>query len=130
MKRVTNEEVEAARSPKGGWTRATLAKWGVPWPPPRGWRRVITLDHPRKRGQAESTDSRPIRGPKYTEGSDDGSLPWDDNDETPEYQLDAAVQKAREMLLAFDRAFPLVNEEAEKWLLTAYVANQTGILPR
>ncbi|WP_328929954.1 hypothetical protein OG429_38870 [Streptomyces sp. NBC_00190] len=34
------EEVEAARSPKGGYSRAQLAAWGVPWPPPKGWKAV------------------------------------------------------------------------------------------
>lgn len=34
----TPAEIEAARSPAGGWTRATLAGWGVPWPPPKGWK--------------------------------------------------------------------------------------------
>jgi hypothetical protein len=38
----TEEEIEAARSPRGGWTRKTLAKWGVGWPPPKGWKRKIT----------------------------------------------------------------------------------------
>lgn len=31
-------EIIAARTPKGGWTRETLESWGVPWPPPKGWR--------------------------------------------------------------------------------------------
>ena len=35
---VTKEEIEEAKSPKGGWTKKQLAKWGVPWPPPKGWR--------------------------------------------------------------------------------------------
>lgn len=39
--KVTAEEIEAARSPRGGWTKATLAKWGVPWPPPKGWRQRL-----------------------------------------------------------------------------------------
>ena len=38
MNRPTPEQIDAARTPKGGWTRETLAKWGVPWPPPKGWR--------------------------------------------------------------------------------------------
>lgn len=38
---VTYEEMEAAKSPRGGWTRKTLAGWGVPWPPPSGWRRQL-----------------------------------------------------------------------------------------
>ncbi|GGV91772.1 hypothetical protein GCM10010228_82920 [Streptomyces massasporeus] len=36
------EEVEAARSPKGGYSRAQLAAWGVPWPPPKGWKDELT----------------------------------------------------------------------------------------
>ena len=23
---------------RGGWTRASLAEWGIPWPPPKGWK--------------------------------------------------------------------------------------------
>lgn len=37
----TEEEIEAARTPKGGFTRAQLAAWGVPWPPPKGWKRTL-----------------------------------------------------------------------------------------
>lgn len=37
-KRLTHAEIEAARTEKGGWTKAQLAKWGLPWPPPRGWK--------------------------------------------------------------------------------------------
>ncbi|MCX5077655.1 hypothetical protein OG321_34815 [Streptomyces sp. NBC_00424] len=32
------EEIDAARTPKGGWTRAQLAEWGVPWPAEKGWK--------------------------------------------------------------------------------------------
>jgi transcriptional regulator with XRE-family HTH domain len=39
--RISELEIEAERTAKGGWTRATLAKWGVPWPPPKGWRRAL-----------------------------------------------------------------------------------------
>lgn len=41
----TPAEVAAARSPKGGWTKAQLAAWGVPWPPPKGWRRRLADEH-------------------------------------------------------------------------------------
>ncbi len=37
-----NEQIEAARTPKGGWTRKQLAEWGVAWPPPKGWRKKLT----------------------------------------------------------------------------------------
>ena len=38
------DEVQAGRSPRGGFTRATLASWGVPWPPPKGWRKRLERD--------------------------------------------------------------------------------------
>ena len=41
LPKVSAAEIEAARSPRGGWTRATLAGWGVPWPPPSGWLRAL-----------------------------------------------------------------------------------------
>ncbi len=31
-------ELEASRTDKGGWGRKQLAEWGVPWPPPKGWK--------------------------------------------------------------------------------------------
>lgn len=34
----TPEQIVASMTPRGAWTRATLGSWGVPWPPPRGWR--------------------------------------------------------------------------------------------
>lgn len=37
----TSAEIEAARTPAGGWTREQLAAWGVPWPPPKGWKRAL-----------------------------------------------------------------------------------------
>lgn len=37
----TRDEIEAGRSPNGGWTREQLAEWGIPWPPPKGWRRRL-----------------------------------------------------------------------------------------
>lgn len=34
---VTREEIESAKTPKGGFTKETLAQWGVTWPPQNGW---------------------------------------------------------------------------------------------
>lgn len=31
-------EIMAARTHANAWTRDQLAKWGVPWPPPKGWK--------------------------------------------------------------------------------------------
>lgn len=36
--RVTSADIEAARSPAGGFTKETLAGWGISWPPPKGWK--------------------------------------------------------------------------------------------
>lgn len=32
------------RSPRGGWTKLSLAKLGVAWPPPKGWKRQLEND--------------------------------------------------------------------------------------
>ncbi|MDI9915452.1 hypothetical protein [Rhodococcus sp. IEGM 1379] len=41
--RSTEVEIDAARISAGGWTRETLAAWGVPWRTPKGWRRRLRL---------------------------------------------------------------------------------------
>jgi hypothetical protein len=33
--------IESAMSENGGWTKEQLAEWGVPWPPPKGWRKDL-----------------------------------------------------------------------------------------
>lgn len=38
---ITEEEILDARTPKGAWTAKQLAAWGVPWPPPHGWKAQI-----------------------------------------------------------------------------------------
>jgi hypothetical protein len=40
----TAADVDAAKTPAGGWTRAQLAEWGVEWPPPKGWRKRLIAD--------------------------------------------------------------------------------------
>jgi hypothetical protein len=44
MQLIDEEEIEAQRTSNGGWNRTQLAQWGVPWPPPAGWKSVI-LNH-------------------------------------------------------------------------------------
>jgi hypothetical protein len=41
MRIPTAAEIEAAKTPRGGWTREQLAQWGVPWPPPKGWKQRL-----------------------------------------------------------------------------------------
>ena len=38
---MTQDEIEAGRTEKGGFTRKTLKGWGVDWPPPRGWKKSL-----------------------------------------------------------------------------------------
>ena len=38
---LTAEEIDSKKTARGGWTRADLAAWGVPWPAPRGWRQAL-----------------------------------------------------------------------------------------
>jgi hypothetical protein len=41
-KRITEEEIMAKRTARGGWTKEQAAQWGVPWPLPKGWiRRLV-----------------------------------------------------------------------------------------
>jgi hypothetical protein len=51
--RPTLQEIEAAKTPAGGWTREQLAQWGVPWPPPKGWKKRL-LREASIVGQAET----------------------------------------------------------------------------
>ena len=46
MMKIADAEIEAAKSPRGGFTRQILAAWGVPWPPPKGWRRALIAGRP------------------------------------------------------------------------------------
>jgi ribonuclease HI len=35
------KEIESLKTSNGGWTRERLARWGVPWPPPKGWKKKL-----------------------------------------------------------------------------------------
>ncbi len=39
--RLTEEEIISKMTEAGGFTKAQLAKWGVPWPPPKGWKQRL-----------------------------------------------------------------------------------------
>lgn len=40
----TAREIEEGRSARGGYTRATVEKWGVPWPLQKGWRKRLLAE--------------------------------------------------------------------------------------
>jgi hypothetical protein len=37
----TVAQIEAAKTTNGGWTKKQLAAWGIPWPPPKGWKQTL-----------------------------------------------------------------------------------------
>lgn len=39
--KLTEADLEAGKSVRGGYSKAQLAKWGVPWPPPHGWKEAL-----------------------------------------------------------------------------------------
>ncbi|MAU97242.1 MAG: hypothetical protein CMP81_15385 [Fulvimarina sp.] len=41
MRPITDAEIDAGISEKGGFKRTQLAAWGVPWPAPKGWRKQL-----------------------------------------------------------------------------------------
>lgn len=45
MSTPSPEQIEAAKTARGGWTKKQLAEWGVPWPPPKGWRQNLIARH-------------------------------------------------------------------------------------
>lgn len=62
------DEIRAAATNGIGWKRATLAAWGVPWPPPKGWRAELE-----RRWRAENTPGAtgPAAGPSRCNTSAD-----------------------------------------------------------
>lgn len=66
-KRISEDEILSRQTENGGWTKATLKQWGVPWPPPKGWKNAL-IDHgvPLKKSALprNSAKNKPRRGPK------------------------------------------------------------------
>jgi hypothetical protein len=46
---VSDAEIVAAMTPKCGWKAKQLALWGVPWPPPKGWRERLVANFEAKK---------------------------------------------------------------------------------
>lgn len=58
------EEIDACKTPAGAWSRATLAEWGVPWPPPKGWRKELTRKWEKANGITSPARARDFEIPK------------------------------------------------------------------
>lgn len=41
MRKYTKAEIDALKTPNGGYDRATLKMLGVSWPPMKGWKRAL-----------------------------------------------------------------------------------------
>lgn len=48
------EEIEAAKTANGGWTREQLEKWGVSWPPTKGWKQRLIASRHEKEDDADA----------------------------------------------------------------------------
>jgi hypothetical protein len=51
---VSPEDIEAAKTAAGGWTKRQLGEWGVPWPPPSGWRQRLASNYRQRGGDERS----------------------------------------------------------------------------
>lgn len=58
---MNREEIEAGRSEKGGFSKEQLAKWGVPWPPPKGWVDALLAGQTMSEAGLRNLESSPIR---------------------------------------------------------------------
>lgn len=58
---LSNDVIVAGMSKRGGWTRKTLAGWGVPWPPPKGWRKALTEGTPIPTENVGRNNDKPMR---------------------------------------------------------------------
>jgi hypothetical protein len=69
-------EIEAARGPRGGWSSGTSAEWGVPWPPPAGWRDWLGREWARSNGSPLPRDRAPRPpDPNFPAYVTDGATP-------------------------------------------------------
>jgi hypothetical protein len=59
----TPQEVKLSKTASGIYTRKQLTVWGVPWPPQKGWQKVLReqyLANVRKRESAVPWPSKPL----------------------------------------------------------------------
>lgn len=58
MMKLTKDEIEAAKTSKGGWTKATLERWGISWPPTKDWKKKLLAGY-----EPESEPNAPESNP-------------------------------------------------------------------
>ncbi len=74
MEIMTDEQIEAGKSRRGGFTKKTLAAWGVPWPPPKGWRTALRTGQPVPKRRKRSRQMEIWRQAKRA--SEDMNMQW------------------------------------------------------
>lgn len=82
---LTEAIIESCKTASGGWTRKQLSDWGVPWPPPAGWKKkLIAKGSPLGRADFHGVDLE-RRARDFRRGRsvfwEDG-MTWDDVDVT------------------------------------------------
>lgn len=55
-KAVSADQIEAAKTAKGGWKRNTTMGWGVPWPLPKGWKEKLISNYENQKNQLTTAD--------------------------------------------------------------------------
>ena len=81
VKLPSPDDVERGKTAAGGWTRATLASWGVAWPPPKGWRKVLEIKW--RAAHYKELPQRKLRADNFIgtaiipDVPDDAPPPWD-----------------------------------------------------
>ena len=58
---LTKLDIEMHATPLGGFTKGTLESWGVPWPPPRGWKKALVRGSDPKRLQYRKPRRKAMR---------------------------------------------------------------------
>jgi hypothetical protein len=72
----TNYEINAAKSPRGGFSKLQLACWGISWPPPQGWRDAVLAQAGAADNDGDELDPTPDEnecGPIYEHKESDNA---------------------------------------------------------
>ena len=57
---ITEADIDASRTPKGGWDAKTLEDWGVDYPPSKGWiKRLVASGAPANSAWAKTNKDKP-----------------------------------------------------------------------
>ncbi len=112
---VTEAEIAAAATPRGGWTRETMQAWGVPWPPPKGWRKAITARELASKANAAIEEKETARATIIADASLNprsklaGWAGWIKTDKMPAGKFFSGVLKTAPQSSSVAEAMSIVN---------------------